>query len=59
VAAGVHREAGNLLADAPGQRVKQLQRFDLVVKQLDANRHLAVLGRKHIDRVATHAELAA
>jgi hypothetical protein len=38
---------------------KQLQRLDLVVEQLDAQRQLAVLGREHVDGVAAHAEGAA
>ena len=56
VAGRVHREARDLLADAAGQRVEQLQRFDLVVEQLDADRQLAVLRGKDVDGVAAHAE---
>ena len=59
VAAGVHREARNLLADAPRERVEQHQRLHLVVEQLDAHRQLRVLSRKHVDGVAAHAEFAA
>ncbi len=59
MAAGVHRKARNLLLDAARERVKQLQALDLVVKQLDADGHLRMLGRKHIDGVTPHAELAA
>jgi hypothetical protein len=59
VAAGVDREARDLLPHAAGQRVQQLQRLDLVVEQLDAQRQLAVFGRKHVDGVAAHAEAAA
>ncbi|MNT20976.1 hypothetical protein D3C72_1562990 [compost metagenome] len=55
----VDREARHLLADAPGERVEQLQRLDLVVEQLEADRQLAVLGRKHVDGVAAHPERAA
>ncbi|MDT4849747.1 hypothetical protein FQZ97_838750 [compost metagenome] len=55
----VHREARHLLADAPGQRVEQLQRLDLVIEQFEADGQLAVLGRKHVDGVAAHAERAA
>ena len=35
------------------------RRLDLVVEQLDADRHFAVLGREDVDGVAAHAELAA
>jgi hypothetical protein len=59
VAAGVDREARDLLLDAAGERVEQLQALDLVVEQLDADGQLAVLGREHVDGVAAHAELAA
>ena len=59
VAARVDREAWNLLPDAPRQRVEQLQRLHLVIEELDADRQLAVLGRKHVDRVTPHTEGAA
>ena len=59
VARRIHREARDLLPDAAGERVEQLQRLDLVVEQLDADRQFAVLGRKHVDGVAAHAEGAA
>ena len=42
------------MPDAPGERVKQLQTLNLVVKQLDPDRHLAVLCGKDVDGVATH-----
>ena len=57
--AGVDGKARDLLPDAPGQGVKQLQALDLVVKQLDADGHLGVLGRKNVDGVAAHTEGAA
>jgi len=58
VAAGVDGETRELLLDAPGQRVEQLQRLDLVVEQLDADGQLRVFGREDVDGVAAHAELA-
>ena len=59
MAAGVNREAGNLLANAAGQRVKQLQALDFVIKQLHADGHFAVLSRENVDGVAPHPESAA
>ena len=56
VAAGVDREARDLLPHAAGERVQQLQALDLVVEELDAQRQLAVLGGKDVDGVAAHAE---
>jgi hypothetical protein len=56
VAGRVDREARHLLADAAGERVEQLQRLDLVVEQLDADRQLAVFGREDVDGVAAHPE---
>ena len=58
MAAGVHGKTRNFLADAARERVKQLQAFNFVVKQLNAQRHFAVLGRKHINGVAAHPEIA-
>ena len=52
-------KARDLLAHAPGQRVEQLQRFDLVVEHLDPDRQLGMLGREDVDGVAAHAEGAA
>ena len=52
-------EARDLLADAPGERVEELQHLHLVVEHLDAQRQLGVLGREHVDGVAAHAEGAA
>ena len=40
VAARVHGKAWNLLPNAPGERIKQLQGLNLVVKQLHPDRHL-------------------
>ncbi len=59
MAGRIDREARHLLADVAGERIQQLQRLDLVVEQLDADRQLRVLGREHVDRVAAHAERAA
>ena len=59
VAAGVHGEARDLLPDASGERIEQLQGLHLVVKQLDADGQFGVFGREHVDGVAPHAELAA
>ena len=56
MAAGVHREAWNLLADAARERVEKLERFNLIVKQLQADRHLAVFGREDVNRVPAHPE---
>ena len=58
MAAGIDREARNLLLYAPGQRVQQLQGIHLVVEQLNTYRQLAVLGRKHVDGLAAHTERA-
>jgi len=52
----VHREAWDFLSDSAGERIEQLQCFDLVVEELDADGQLAVLRRKNIDGVATHPE---
>ena len=54
VAAGVNREARNFLADAAGERIEQLEGLDLVIEQLDAQRHFAVFGGEHVDGVAAH-----
>ena len=59
VARRVHREARDLRQDLPGQRIEERQRFDLVVEQREPQRRLGVLGRKDVDDVAAHAELAA
>jgi len=59
VAAGVHGKTRNALLDAARERVKQLQRFHLVVKQLNANGQFRMFGWKHIDGVAPHPKLAA
>ena len=59
MAAGIDRETRYFLANAPAQGVKQLERFNLVVKQLNPQGHFAVLSRKHINGVASHPELAA
>ena len=56
VAAGVDREARNFLADAAGERIEELQRFDFFIEQLDAQRHFAVFGGKDVDGVAAHPE---
>ena len=59
VARWVDREARNLLLDAAGERIKQLQAFDLVVKEFDANGQFRMLGRKNVDRVPAHPKFAA
>ena len=59
MAARVHGKTRQLLPHLAGERIEQLQRLDLVIEQLDAQRQLAVFGRKHVDGVTTHAELAA
>ena len=59
MAAGVHGETRYFLPDAPGQRVKQLQGLNLIVKQLNAYGHLAVFSREHVNGVAAHPKLAA
>ena len=46
------------MANAPGQRVKQLQALDLVVKQLNTDRHFGVLCWKNVDGVAAHSKRA-
>ena len=58
MARGVNGEARNFLTDAARERVKQLQAFNFVVKQFNANGQLRMFGRKHIDGVATHAKFA-
>ena len=47
------------MLDAARERVKQLQAFNLVVKQLDAYCELAVLGGEDVNGFAAHAEFAA
>ena len=54
-----HGEARHLGQDLPGERVEQVQRFHLVVEQLDADRGLRVFRREDVDDVAAHAEHAA
>ena len=55
----VDHKARDFLADAPGQRVKQLQRLDLIVKQFNAYSQLGMLGRKDVNHIAAYAESAA
>ncbi|OIQ81554.1 hypothetical protein GALL_366800 [mine drainage metagenome] len=55
----IDREARHLVQDLPGQRVEQGQRFDLVIKQRDAQRRLRIFRREHIQHVAADAESAA
>ena len=52
----IHREARQPLTDLAGQRIKQLDALDLVIKELDSNGMLGMLGRKHIDHITPHAE---
>ena len=59
VARRVNGKARHLLHHPACERVEQIQRLDLVVKQLHAQRQLRMLGRKDINRVAAHAKLAA
>ncbi len=59
VAGGVNRKTRDLLPDAARERVKQLQAFDFVVEQLNADGQFGMLGREDVDGVAAHAELAA
>ncbi len=59
VARRKHGEAPDALPDVAGQRIEQLQRFDLVVEQRDAHRVLGVFGRKDVDHIAAHAKGAA
>ncbi len=54
VAARIDGEAWNLLPYASGQRVEQLQRFDLVIEKLDADRHFTVFRRENVDGIAAH-----
>ena len=54
MAGGIHREARNFLAHPPSQRVQQLQAFNFVVEEFNADGQLAVLGGKHVDGVAAH-----
>ena len=49
-------EARQLGLQMPGQRIKQLQVFDLVVEKRNSYRVLRVLGRKDVDDVAANAE---
>ena len=58
VARGVNGEARNFLTNTTREWVKQLQAFNFVVKQFNANGQLRMFGRKHIDGVATHAKFA-
>ena len=54
--AGEHREATNFLLDVPGERIEQLQHFDLVVKERDAHRSLRMFSRKNVEHFAAHAK---
>ena len=59
MAAGVNREARDFLSHATREWVKELQRLNLIVEQIDANGHLGMFGGKDVDGVAAHAEFAA
>ena len=59
VAGRVNREPRNFLQHAARQWVEQLQAFNFVVKEFDAQRQLGVLGRKDIDGVAAHPKRTA
>src|SRR5690606_11509013 len=52
----INRETRNLLLDAPRERIKQLQAFNLVVKRFYTQRQLGMLGRKYINGVTTHTK---
>ena len=59
VARRVHGVARHLAQDVAGERVEQGQLFHFVVEQIDPDRHLRVLGGKHVQYVAAHTERAA
>ncbi len=54
----IYGEAWNFLPHAARQRIEQLQAFDFIVEHLDAHGQFGMLGRKHIHRIAAHAESA-
>ena len=56
VARRKNREAAQLLSDVTRQRIEELQRFDFVVEEREADRVVGVLGRKDVEHVAVHAE---
>ena len=56
VARRVDDEAVHLLFDPPGERIKEKNRVDFVVKELHPHGALGVFGREDVDRVAPHAE---
>ena len=47
------------MTNATGERIEQLQAFYFVIKQFNAHCKLRMFCRKHIDGVASNAELAA
>ena len=53
---GVNREARHFLHHFSGQRVKQLDRLDFIVKHAQTNRQIGVLGGENIDRIAAYAK---
>ena len=44
------------MADSSCQWIEQLQGFDFIIKEFNADGHLAVLSRKNINRVASDAK---
>nr|UOZ96991.1 hypothetical protein NCPCFENI_00897 [Cupriavidus sp.] len=54
----VDHKTRDLLANAPGERVEQVQRLYLVVKELDPQGEFRVLGREYVNGVATHPKHA-
>src|SRR5690606_20879338 len=58
VRTGKHRDSVNLLNDLTTDRVKVIQRLDLVAEEFDANGKLFV-HRNDLDRVAPHPEVSA
>src|SRR3954470_14020403 len=59
MAGRVHGEARHWMKHPAGERIENLQLFDLVVEERDSHGMLRVLGRKHVDHVAAHPEGAA
>ena len=56
---GVDRKPRNLLTNPTRQRIEQLKRFNLVVKQLNPQGQFGMLCRKNINGVAANPEMPA
>src|SRR4051812_21434855 len=59
VARGIHGEAHGRMVYAAGERIKDLDLLYCLFIQTDSYRMFGVLGWKHVDHVAAHAESSA